>query len=204
MTTPRIIHTLVAATGNRGKLAEITALLEGLGIEIKTPADFPGAPDPEETGSTYSENALIKARALRYHTGLPALADDSGLEVDFLGGAPGVISARYAGPEQDAAKNRIKLLGAMSGVPQERRGARFVCVLALAVPGRGEHLFDGECRGVIAAAERGSGGFGYDPVFFVPNLGMTMAEMAPAVKNGISHRYRALSKLRAALESGLF
>lgn len=196
-------RTLVAATGNRGKLAEIVALLDGLGLDIRTPADFPGSPDPEETGSTYSENALIKARALAGHTRLPALADDSGLEVDFLGGAPGVVSARYAGPEQDAAKNRKKLLAALAGAPQGARGARFVCVMALAVPGGGEYLFEGDCCGVIAEAEKGAGGFGYDPVFYVPGLGMTMAEMAPEVKNRISHRYRALSKVRAALEAGL-
>ena len=194
--------TLVVATGNKGKITEIAAILDGLDMLLKTPADFPGAPSPVEDGATYRDNALIKARALRNFTGLPALADDTGLEVDALDGAPGLHSARYAGPEQDAAKNRSRLLAALEGVPDARRGARFVCVIALALPGGRELTFDGACPGRITTAPRGDGGFGYDPVFFVPEYGVTMAELDPAVKNRISHRGRALDLLRSAFRDG--
>jgi XTP/dITP diphosphohydrolase len=193
------VKALVVATGNRGKLAEIAAILDGLGIALKTPADFPGAPVPVEDGATYRDNALIKARALCAFTGLPAIGDDTGLEVDALGGAPGLISARYAGPAQDAARNREKLLAALEGVPPGRRAARFVCSIALALPDGRALAFDGECRGAITAEPRGAAGFGYDPVFLVPELGRTMAELDPADKNRLSHRGRALEKLRAAL-----
>lgn len=191
--------TLVVATGNKGKLREIVAILKGLAVDIRTPGDFPGAPSPAETGETYRDNALIKARALRDFTGLHALADDTGLEVDALGGAPGLVSARYAGPAQDPVKNREKLLAALAGVPAGRRGARFVCVIAVALPGGGEATFDGECRGVIAGVPAGDGGFGYDPIFFSPEHGKTFAELDPAVKDRVSHRGRALAKLRDAV-----
>ena len=194
--------TLVVATGNKGKLREIADILDGLGIAIKTIADFPGAPSPEEDGATYRDNVLIKARALRDFTGLAALADDTGLEVEALGGAPGLVSARYAGPDQDPLKNRSKLLAALARVPDEERGARFVCIIAVALPGGGEFTFDGECPGRITTKPRGSGGFGYDPIFFVPEHGMTMAELDPAVKNRVSHRARALAKFREAVATG--
>jgi len=196
---------LVLATGNKGKVAEIRKLLSSLNVTIKLRNEFPGAEDPDETGNTYSENALIKARALRNFTGLPSLADDSGLEVDFLGGFPGIMSARYAGSEQDAAKNRIKLLSELDGVPHKKRGARFVCILALAMPGGREFLFEGECRGIITTEEKGTGGFGYDPIFLVPEYGITMAEMKPELKNAISHRAAALRQFAAAvIASDLF
>jgi XTP/dITP diphosphohydrolase len=193
---------LVAATRNRGKVSEISAFLSDLGIEAVDPSGFPGAPEPEETGATYADNALIKARALCNFTGLPALADDSGIEVSALDGAPGVTSARYAGADQDASRNRAKLLEALSGVPAALRGARFVCVIALALPDGAEHVFRGECAGFITEAERGGGGFGYDPVFFSPELGSTFAEAAPEAKNAVSHRGRALAGLREAVTSG--
>lgn len=198
------MRTLVVATGNKGKVAEIAAILDGLDVALRTPSDFPGAPSPVEDGATYRDNALIKARALRDYTGLPALGDDTGLEVDALGGAPGLHSARYAGPAQDADKNREKLLAALAGVPDGRRGARFFCAIAIALPGGAEHTYDGECPGEITTAPRGGGGFGYDPVFFVPGPGRTMAELDAAVKNRISHRAVALAKLHAAVRAGAF
>ncbi|MBI5526964.1 MAG: XTP/dITP diphosphatase [Deltaproteobacteria bacterium] len=193
---------LVVATRNRGKLREIAEMLGGFGIEIRSPDDFPGAPEPVEDADTYRGNALIKARALRDHSGFAALADDSGLEVDSLDGAPGVVSARFAGPEQDPAKNRTELLRATAGVPEGKRAARFVCVIALALPGGDEHVFEGECKGTITTEERGSSGFGYDPIFFFPELGKTFAELDPATKNRVSHRARALKKLKEAIRSG--
>jgi len=192
---------LVAATRNTGKIKEIAAILADTGFEI-VPADaFPGAPEPEETGDTYAENALIKARSLCEFTGLPAIADDSGLEVFDLGGAPGVFSARYAGIEQDSSKNCVKVLKELEDVPFDRRGARFVCTIALATPDGKEELFEGECRGVITLTPAGDGGFGYDPIFFVPHLNRTMAELTPDEKNSLSHRRQALEKLKAFLEN---
>jgi XTP/dITP diphosphohydrolase len=198
-----LVMILVVATRNAGKLREIGRMLSGLDVEIRTPDDFASAPDPVEDADAYRGNALIKARALRDHTGLPAIADDSGLEVDALSGAPGVVSARFAGPEQNPAKNRAKLLEALAGVPAEKRGARFVCVLALAMPGGAEHVFEGECRGTITTEERGSSGFGYDPIFFYPELDKTFAELDPEAKNRVSHRARALQKLKETLAAGL-
>lgn len=187
---------LVLATRNPGKLAEIRALLDGFDVKLRSAGDV-AAPEVEETAATLEENALLKARALYAFTGLPALADDTGLEVDALSGEPGVHSARYAGPEANPAANRARLLGAMDGEPHRR--ARFRTVLAYVDAG-GEHLFEGVCPGTIATAERGSDGFGYDALFVPDGFEQSFAEMTPAQKNAVSHRGRALAAFVAHLE----
>jgi XTP/dITP diphosphohydrolase len=191
---------VVVATRNKGKLREIVPLLAGTGLELCTIDEL--APDAElrEDGVTFEENALGKARQAAAATGLPALADDSGLEVDALDGAPGVWSARYAGPGADDAQNNAKLLAALAGVPAADRGARFRCVAAFVDPARGlEIVRDGACAGQILTAPRGSDGFGYDPLFLLPALGRTMAELPLAEKNRLSHRAAAFRALAAAL-----
>ena len=191
---------VVVATRNKGKLREIVPLLAGTGLELCTIDEL--APDAElrEDGVTFEENALGKARQAAAATGLPALADDSGLEVDALDGAPGVWSARYAGPGADDAQNNAKLLAALAGVPAGDRGARFRCVAAFVDPARGlEIVRDGACAGQILTAPRGSDGFGYDPLFLLPALGRTMAELPLAEKNRLSHRAAAFRALAAAL-----
>ncbi|MEW6657455.1 MAG: XTP/dITP diphosphatase [Thermodesulfobacteriota bacterium] len=198
--------TLVMATRNAGKVRELRDLLEGLGIELLSLVDFPDLPEIPEEGATFAENAGIKAREVARLTHLPALADDSGLEVTALGGRPGVFSARYA---QDRTQpnaptdpdNWRKLLEEMAGVPREEREGRFVCAIALALPDGRVFTARGECRGYIALEPRGSHGFGYDPVFWVPEYDRTMAELGPEVKNRISHRARALAALKDILVS---
>jgi len=192
---------VVLATKNAGKAKEIGRMLEGSGVEIISLEGFPEVELPPETGKTMKENALLKARAAAGATGLPALADDSGLEVDFLGGAPGVYSARYSGEKATDEENWKKLLRELEGVPAERRAARFRCAIALVGFDADEHLFEGVFEGLIAEAPRGTGGFGYDPVFFVPEAGRTAAELAPDEKNRISHRARALDALKAFLST---
>lgn len=193
---------LVLASGNTGKLRELGAIL-GEGWDLVSQAAL-GIQGPEETGRTFLENALLKARHAARLSGRPALADDSGLEVDALGGAPGVRSARYAGPEADDEANRRKLLDALAGVPEAARTARFRCVIAVVrqpddpAPLVAEGCWDGK----IAEAPRGQGGFGYDPVFIDLATGLTAAELPPAVKNAISHRGRALRQLKMRLEAG--
>lgn len=192
---------VVLATKNAGKAKEIGRMLEGSGVEIISLEGFPEVELPPETGKTMKENALLKARAAAGATGLPALADDSGLEVDFLGGAPGVYSARYSGEKATDEENWKKLLRELEGIPAERRAARFRCAIALVGFDAEEHLFEGVFEGLIAEAPRGTGGFGYDPVFFVPEAGRTAAELAPDEKNRISHRARALDALKAFLST---
>ncbi|WP_334131388.1 RdgB/HAM1 family non-canonical purine NTP pyrophosphatase [Silanimonas lenta] len=191
---------LVLASGNRGKLAELGELLAGSGIEL-VPQGALGIADPVEDGQTFVENALIKARNASRLSGLPALADDSGLIVDALGGAPGLISAHYAGVHGDAAGNIARLLRELEGVPAERRTARFYCCLVLLRhAGDPQPLIaEGEWPGLILEAPRGTGGFGYDPVFFDPATGLGAGEMPPERKNPISHRGRALAVLKARL-----
>lgn len=195
MTRPEI----VIATKNRGKLAEFQQIMDELGligrVSIRSLADVADYPDIEETGGTFEENALIKARAATIFTGRLTAADDSGIEVEALGGAPGVLSARFARPSSTDAANNEKLLELLAGVPPERRAARFVAVIALVSPDGREAIVRGECRGVIAEAPRGGGGFGYDPVFYYPPLGKTYAEMSDPEKNQISHRRRAIEAL---------
>jgi XTP/dITP diphosphohydrolase len=191
---------IVLATGNRDKVRELRHALDGLSIEILTRDDVPGIPETIEDGSTLDENALKKARELCAATGLAAVADDTGLEVDAIGGEPGVYSSRFAGPGATYADNVRLLLKRMEGVPEKERGARFRCVIALREPTGAEILVEGVCEGTILTEARGDGGFGYDPVFFVPSHGRTFAEMSVAEKDGISHRGRAMAKMRKLLE----
>lgn len=191
---------LLLATNNPDKIREMEAILAPLGVEIRTPRDYPGIAEPREDGATFAENAIAKARHWARATGIPALADDSGLVVDALGGAPGVHSARYA---RTAPERNARLLAALAGVPPERRTARFVCVAALAMPDGAAVAREGTCEGRIHDAPRGTGGFGYDPIFWLDEHGCTMAELPPAVKNRISHRGRALEALRPILAQWL-
>lgn len=191
---------VVLASGNRGKLAELGALLADAGLEL-VPQGALGIADPVEDGHTFVENALIKARNASRRSGLPALADDSGLIVDALGGAPGLISAHYAGVHGDAAGNIAKLLAELQGVPAGRRTARFYCCLVLLRHAEDPQplIAEGEWPGLILDAPRGDGGFGYDPVFFDPAAGLGAGEMSPEQKTPISHRGRALAVLKARL-----
>jgi XTP/dITP diphosphohydrolase len=190
----------VLASRNAKKLAELRDLLGMLGWRLRPVSEFSDAA-AEETAPTFVENALLKARHAARASGLPALADDSGIEVDALGGAPGVHSARYAGADADDGANNTKLLEALRAVPAHRRGARYVCVLALVrapddpVP----VLAQGEWRGSILEAPRGAGGFGYDPLFWVAEHGRSAAELPAALKNRLSHRARAAAALARAL-----
>jgi len=186
--------TIVIATRNQGKTAEIRALLQDYPVDIKDVTDFGPIPEPVEDGTTFDENAYKKAHFTARVLGLPALADDSGLEVEALGGAPGVHSARYAGPDADDRKNYEKLLREMEG--KENRRARFVCVLSLAVPTGPALTYEGYCEGEITTKPRGNQGFGYDPVFYYPPLGKTFAEMSLEEKSSVSHRGRALREFR--------
>lgn len=190
------------ASANRHKVREIQALLADLPVTVRSLAEFPGAPDVVEDGATYRENALKKARSAADFTGKPALADDTGLEVDALDGRPGLYAARFAGEGCTFQDNIAKLLRLLEGVPAENRGAWFVCVLAFVVPGGRELVVEGELRGRITEAQSGARGFGYDPVFFVPEVGKTLAELSFEEKNRISHRRRALDKARGFLLTG--
>lgn len=187
---------LLVATKNRGKLGEIKVLLSGVADEVVSVADFPDMPDTVEDGTTFLENALKKAREACKVTGINVLADDSGLVVDALDGAPGVYSARFAGDGADDAANNMKLLKLLESVPFERRRASFVCVMAFVSPDGAERTFQGRVGGVILDALRGDGGFGYDPLFLVDGYQQTMAELPMAEKNRISHRGQALSAFR--------
>ncbi len=193
---------LLVATGNRDKLVEIRAILKSLPIEIISLDSLCTWPEVVEDGTTFKENALKKARTLVEFSGYVTLADDSGIEVDALGGAPGVYSARYSGEEGDDVRNNEKLLHALADLPQEKRGARFVCVLALCTPdsqGGKEWSFREECEGWIAFEPKGANGFGYDPLFFYPPFGKTFGEVDRETKGKVSHRGKALRKLAQAL-----
>jgi XTP/dITP diphosphohydrolase len=196
--------TLVIATGNQGKIREIGALLSELGFTLKTLADFPNCPEVAEDGETFEANAAKKAKAVAACTGGAALADDSGLEVEALGGRPGVLSARYALDRTAPARptdpdNYRKLLEKMANVPWEQRRARFVCCMVVAFPGGRTAVARGTCEGLINLSPQGEGGFGYDPVFWLPEYQQTMAEVGLEVKNRISHRARALEQLKSTL-----
>lgn len=190
---------LVVATANPGKLREFRSLLAGLPYELSSLAEL-GLPSPAETGSSFLENAALKARHAAASSGFAAVADDSGIEVDALGGAPGTHSARYAGAGADDGANNAKLMAALRGVPGEQRRARYRCALVLvetldAAPLTAEAAWEG----LILDAPRGSGGFGYDPYFWLPELDKTAAELAPEEKNRLSHRGKAMRALREAL-----
>jgi XTP/dITP diphosphohydrolase len=190
---------VVLATGNPGKARELRALLVGIPFEIRTLADYPPFVMPEESGETYTANALIKARAAAAHTGALALGDDSGIEVDALQGAPGVRSARFGGPGLDDRGRVAHLLAQIASVPDEARTARFVCVIALVTPDGRETLVEGTCAGRLTRAPRGTGGFGYDPIFFYPPLERTFGELSDDAKASVSHRGLAAAAARAAL-----
>lgn len=195
---------LLVATTNPGKLVEVEAALKDLPIDIIPLTRLGTWPEVVEDGKSFEENALKKARTLADFSGYVTLADDSGLVVNVLGGAPGILSARYSGEEGGDAQNNKKLLHALAGLPQEKRGARFVCVLALCSPisfGKGEWVFRDECEGWITFAPRGENGFGYDPLFFYPPLRKTFAEIDRETKGRVSHRGKALRKLKEALPS---
>jgi XTP/dITP diphosphohydrolase len=188
---------------NEHKVTELRSLL-GDKVWLLTLRDFPEAPAVAETGATFTANAVLKAEAICAHTGLPSLADDSGLEVDALGGAPGIYSARYAGPGASDEDNRRKLLAALAHVSDEKRTARFVCAVALAVPHRPTWTAIGTHHGYITRAPTGSGGFGYDPLFYSPELQATFAAVPAERKNAVSHRARALAQLKAYLDTLCF
>jgi len=186
---------LVVATRNAGKLKEIRRLLESHGIRVRGLEEFPGVPDVVEDGKTFAENAIKKAEAVAQFTSMPCLADDSGLVVDALQGRPGVHSARFSGAEADDQSNNRKLLYEMAAVPEIRRQASFCCVMALCMPGQSPRLFQGRVNGAILEREQGAGGFGYDPLFWLPGYNCTMAELPLDTKNQVSHRGQALRQL---------
>ena len=192
-------ETVVLATRNAAKLRELARILgaedQRRQIRLAGLDEFPGAPDVPETGATFEENALLKARAIADYTGLPAVADDSGLCVDALNGMPGVLSARWAGGHGDDQANLELVLAQVADVPDARLGARFVCAAALVAPGRREWVVTGQVEGRLIRAPRGSGGFGYDPIFLPDGFGQTTAEMTAEAKDAISHRGRAFRAL---------
>lgn len=193
-------QTIVLATHNAGKIREFKSVLEPLGYTATVVRDLcPQLPEPEETGTTFEENARLKAAYYMKATGLPCLADDSGIIADALGGRPGVYSARYAGPECDDEKNNQKLIDELSAFPPEKRTVHYACVLALLFPDGREIVREGRCSGVLRDFYAGTNGFGYDPLFYVPEKGKTMAEMTMEEKNEISHRGKALELLVEAL-----
>ena len=192
---------LLIATNNVGKVREYAELLAGSGFDLCRLADVGLDNQIEETGATFVENACLKARAYGQASGLLTLADDSGLEVDALGGAPGVHSARYAGPDANDADRVHKLLAALDGVPWEKRTADFRCIIALAWPDGRLETFEGRCDGVIAFEPKGTNGFGFDPVFYLSEHNCTMAELPMDVKNRISHRGRAAASVRERLKA---
>ncbi|MBI3755473.1 MAG: XTP/dITP diphosphatase [Deltaproteobacteria bacterium] len=187
---------IVLATRNKGKAMEIKEILKGLGLEIFTLDDFPEIPNTVEDGKTFEENALKKARGVAQYLNMAALADDSGLEVDALDKKPGILSARYAGENATDNGNNKKLLKELNGLVLKKRQACYKCVVALAFPSGKEETVEADCRGLISLEPKGNGGFGYDPLFFVPEYGKTMAELPPEIKNRISHRGKALVKLK--------
>jgi XTP/dITP diphosphohydrolase len=195
---------LVIATGNAGKLREFRSLLGGLPLELTSSAELK-LPSPEETGGTFLANALLKARHAASLSGSAAVADDSGLEVDALNGAPGIYSARYAGLRADDAANNAKLVHALAGLPYERRRARYRCALVFIenAADAAPLVAEADWEGYILDAPRGAGGFGYDPYFWLPELNQTAAELPPAEKNRLSHRGKAMRMLRERLAAAL-
>lgn len=191
---------IVIASSNQGKIREIVEIFSGLDVKLLTKDDVGAWPDDiEESGVTYLDNALIKARSICETTGLPALADDSGIEVDALDGAPGVHSARFAGPEADDEANNRKLADLLAATPRNKRSARYICVAVVVFPDGEEIAAYGTCEGMIAEEPRGEGGFGYDPWFIPFGGSRTMAELTPKEKHGISHRGKALRELAEKL-----
>jgi XTP/dITP diphosphohydrolase len=190
---------IVLATRNKKKVEEIKRITEGMAVTIFTLDDFPGCPEVEEDGATFEENAVKKAVTVARFARKPALADDSGLEVNALSGAPGTYSARYAGPDAHDSKNTEKLLSEMRLLAKKDRKARFICSIALAIPDGNVRTFNGYCEGSIGTEPRGDNGFGYDPVFFPEGYGRTFAEMSAEEKDSLSHRGKAIRQLQRYL-----
>ncbi len=185
----------IVATGNSGKIAEIKRILKDLPFKVVTMSDAGFEGDIEETGSTFEENALIKAEAVHSRTGGYVMADDSGLMVDYLNGMPGVFSSRFAGETADDNERNRRILELMEGVPFSSRNAKFVCAIAVVNPDGSHFIVKDICEGYIGTEKKGSNGFGYDPVFYMPEYGKTTAEMSPDEKNAVSHRGKALKKM---------
>ena len=196
---------IVFATGNAGKMKEIRMILADADVEVLSMKDAGIDPDIVENGSTFAENALIKARACAKLTGMPALADDSGLVVDYLNGEPGIYSARYMGENTSYHIKNHNLIERLDGVPDEKRTARFVCAIAAVLPDGTELVTEGTMEGRIGYEEKGENGFGFDPVFYVPEYGLTSAQMDAEQKNAASHRGKALRKMKQTLyETGIW
>jgi len=193
------MHKIVVATKNNGKLLEIKNILEELPVEVVSMVEDGIEIDIIEDGQTFEENALKKARAVKKYTEAIVLADDSGLEVDIMGGAPGVFSARFAGKPFSDERNNAKLISKMEGIEQRKRTARFICVIAMIMPDNREFCVRGECEGHIGFERKGNQGFGYDPLFYLPEYEKTMAELEPEIKNRISHRAKAFEKFKIEL-----
>lgn len=192
---------VIIATKNPGKAREFEQMFASRGMEVRTLLDFPELPDVEETGTSFEENAILKAETISRVLNKMVIGDDSGLMIDALEGRPGIYSARYAGEPKNDQANTEKVLRELAGVPEERRTARFYCALAIAVPNRKTATVSGTCEGRILEEPRGTNGFGYDPVFYVPDKGVSMAELSSDEKNKISHRANALKKLETILDS---
>lgn len=194
---------LVIATHNRKKATEMATILEAAfsGLELLTLADFEGAPEPDETALTYAGNAAIKAESACRFTGLPSLADDAGLEIDAMDGQPGIYSRRFAGEETPFTEKMKIILQNLAGIDEAGRGARFRCCIAYAVPNEETKIFEATCEGRIAKEPSGSGGFGYDPIFWLPELGCTMADLTAEQKHQISHRGKVLAQFKSHLAS---
>ncbi|MEK6600175.1 MAG: XTP/dITP diphosphatase [Deltaproteobacteria bacterium] len=190
---------IVLATRNMGKVKEIKEILRGLDLDMLSLNDFTEVPSISEDGKTFKENALKKARFVSRYLNIPALADDSGIEVDVLDKRPGILSARYAGGNATDEENNKKLLLELKDIPLKKRCAHYKCVIAIVFPLGEEETVDGSCNGFISLEPKGLGGFGYDPLFYVPEYGKTMAELPPDIKNRISHRGKALAKLKEKL-----
>ncbi len=190
---------VIFATGNEGKMKEVRMILADVDVEVLSLKEAGITLTVEENGATFAENALIKARACAAQTSFPVLADDSGLVIDYLNGEPGIYSARYMGEDTSYHIKNQNLIDRLSGVPDEKRTARFVCAIAAVLPDGGEHTTEGVIEGRIGYEEKGEGGFGYDPIFYVPEYGCTSAEMSAEQKNAASHRGRALEKMKQTL-----
>ncbi|QPC47147.1 XTP/dITP diphosphatase [Mangrovibacillus cuniculi] len=193
------MKTVIIATHNQGKAKEFVTLFGEFGYEVKTLVDFPDAPDVEETGTTFEENAILKAEAISSLYNTMVIADDSGLSIDALDGRPGVYSARYAGEEKSDEANIVKILEELRNVSAEKRSASFVCCLAVASPNKETFTVRGTCDGIITEAPQGTNGFGYDPIFYIEELQKTFAEASSQEKNERSHRGNALKKLKGLL-----
>ena len=189
-----MINELILASGNKGKIAEFQRLLDGLHIQVQSMKEYPEIGEIVEDGNTFAENAMKKARTVCQATGKPAMADDSGLMVDALDGAPGIYSARFAGEDHNDAANNAKVLELLQDVPDDKRGAQFFCAIAIVLPDGREYTVDGFCRGTLLHTLQGEGGFGYDPLFYVADLGKTFAQLSMEEKNAISHRGMANRK----------